>query len=142
MKIDNCKNVLDSRDIISRLEELESDFEDWKEEQENELGKCDENSPQEPVQDSDFDDWDELVTLRELNDVGEDASPDWSYGATLIHEDYFVEYCREMLDDIGDLPKALPWYIENNIDWKGVAEDLKVDYIEVDFAGENYLIRR
>ena len=60
----------------------------------------------------------------------------------MIHEDYFVEYCREMLDDIGDLPKALPWYIENNIDWNGVAEDLKVDYIEVDFAGENYLIRR
>ena len=140
MKIDNCKNVLDSRDIISRLEELESDFEDWKEEQENELGKCDENSPQEPVQDSDFDDWDELETLRDLAEQCKDGA-DWEYGEVLIHEDYFVEYCREMIDDIGDLPKNLPWYIENNIDWKGVAEDLKVDYIEVDFAGENYLIR-
>jgi len=140
MKIDNCKNVLDSRDIISRLEELESDFEDWKEEQENELGKWDENSPQEPVQDSDFDDWDELEILRDLVEQCKDGA-DWEYGEVLIHEDYFVEYCREMIDDIGDLPKNLPWYIETNIDWKGVAEDLKVDYIEVDFAGENYLIR-
>jgi len=136
MEINNRENVLDSRNIIARLEELESDFEDWKEEQENELGKWDENSPQEPVQDSDFDDWDELETLRDLAEQCKDGG-DWEYGEVLIHEDYFVEYCREMLDDIGNLP----WYIENNIDWKGVAEDLKVDYIEVDFAGENYLIR-
>lgn len=60
---------------------------------------------------------------------------------TLISKDYFEEYCEELVRDIGDLPKDLPWYIQNNINWAGIAEDLKVDYNEVELDGEDYLIR-
>lgn len=85
-------------------------------------------------------------------DVKSETPEDWealesevrSYGdnePTLIAKGYFVEYCEELVKDIGDLPTELPYYIQSNIDWKGVADDLKVDYNEVTLDGEDYLIR-
>ena len=34
-----------------------------------------------------------------------------------------------------------PWYINDHIDWEGVAEEIKADYSEVDYDGEAYFIR-
>ena len=64
---------------------------------------------------------------------------DWRYGETLIPEEDFVSYCQELLQDIGDLPKDLPWYIA--IDWDQTAENLKADYVEVEYLGNTYLVR-
>jgi hypothetical protein len=140
MDIDNNQDVLDSRDINKRLEELEDAYSDWKKEQEREFGKWQEDSPNDPVSDSDFEDWDELVSLRDLVEQCKDGG-DWEYGESLIRDTYFTDYCHDMVEDIGDLPKDLPFYIENNIDWDGVAEDLKADYTEVDFDGVTYFLR-
>jgi hypothetical protein len=119
MKVDNCQDVLDSRDIIERIKELEEIFSDWKTESE---------------------DFAELKTLKNLEEQGKNSA-DWNYGETLIRESYFVEYIKEMLADCGVIPSNLPFYIENNIDWSGVAEDLKVDYMEIDFDGVTYFMR-
>lgn len=88
-------------------------------------------------------DWlDKLQAIEEINDLEDEISnSEWGYGITLIDEDDFQDYCEDLVSDIGDLPKDLPSYISNNIDWEGVAEDLKVDYSEVDFRGTNYLYR-
>ena len=59
----------------------------------------------------------------------------------LINELDFEDYCREFVADIGDVPKDIPFYIENNIDWTGVADDLKQDYLEVEFRDKIYLYR-
>jgi chromosome segregation ATPase len=83
----------------------------------------------------------ELAPLESLAEEAEGYSADWRYGATLIRDDYFEQYAKELVQDIGDLPAQLPSYIENNIDWEGVASDIQVDYTSVDFDGEEYWIR-
>ena len=117
MEISNTQDVIDSRDVIKRIEELE-DFEEL-----------------------DDDEKEELEALRKLAKDGENYAPDWFHGAGLIHEDYFTEYCEELCKDIGDIPQELPWYITNHIDWDGVADEIKADYTEVDFDGATYFVR-
>ena len=83
----------------------------------------------------------ELEVIEDINELENSVGSEWSYGVTLIDEDDFQDYCEELVSDIGDLPKDLPSYISNNIDWEGIAEDLKVDYSEVEFRGTSYLYR-
>lgn len=115
----NMDEYIDSRDIISRLEELE-----------NEYGEHGE----------DFEDVEELEALRALNEKGEDATVDWRYGVTLIHEDYFEQYAEELAEDIALINRNALWPL-NHIDWKAAAEELKIDYTTVDFDGETYYVR-
>ena len=135
-KIENTEDIIDSRDVIERIAELERERDDLEAMDDIEI----------PLEER-LKEWDEteegeeLKALKALADDAEDYAPDWTYGATLIRESYFVEYCEELVKDIGDMPKELPSYIEDNIDWKGVAEDLKVDYTEVNFDGVTYYIR-
>ena len=124
-EITNSQDVIDSRDVIARIEELESEMEDL-EGQELENWKEDYQ--------------DELDSLKALAEEAE-GSPDWEYGETLIRDSYFTEYAEELCKDIGEIPKELPWYIANHIDWDGVASELKQDYMSVDFDGVEYWIR-
>jgi hypothetical protein len=90
------------------------------------------------------DDAAELETLAGLlNDMqGYGGDHQWRgdwYPGALIRESYFVEYCEQMLKDIGDLPDELPGYIA--IDWDKTADNLRVDYSTVDYDGVEYLYR-
>lgn len=126
MSVSNCDDVIDSRDVIERIEELQEERDAYEEDGSGTWGE---------------DDAAELASLEALQDEAEGYSEDWRYGATLIRDSYFVQYCRELVKDIGDIPSDLPSYLANNIDWQGVADDLRVDYTEVDFDGVTYLIR-
>ena len=126
--ISNTDNVIDSRDIIARIEELESelqsefeerveagttehtDFETWVEvtaDSDNEAAEfnyCGEAS--------------EYLALKSLAEEGEN-SPDWPHGETLIHEDYFTKYIEELIDDCYEMPKEMksgdwPWRQHKN----------------------------
>jgi antirestriction protein len=111
--ISNSDDVIDSRDVIERIEELQE-----------------------------TDDADEIAergTLERLADEASGYAADWTHGEVLIRETYFTEYCKEMLEDCGDLPENLPHYIE--IDWEATASNLRVDYTEVEFDGVAYLVR-
>jgi len=118
-KITNYEDVIDSRDVIERIDYLQTFEESELDESENE----------------------ELKNLLSLQEEAEGYSEDWKYGSTLIRDSYFVEYAEELVRDIGDLPQDLPSYIENNIDWEGVADAIKEDYTNVDFDGVEYWIR-
>lgn len=63
------------------------------------------------------------------------------YGPTLISEDHFPDYVQEFVTDSGYIPEDLPAFISNNIDWDGVADDMKSDYTCVSFDGEDWYIR-
>jgi len=130
MEITNTENIVDSRDIIDRIEELSMD------------GAIERKIeyPNDPPEPGDIEILEEYEALKKLEDEAE-GSPDWSYGEILIRESYFTEYCQELCQDIGDIPKDLPWYIAGHIDWEGVAREIKVDYMEVDFDGVSYFIR-
>ena len=60
---------------------------------------------------------------------------------TLISEDYFEDYCKELVSDLGYLPENLPDFITSNIDWAGVSSDLQSDYTNIKLDGVDYLIR-
>jgi len=132
--------IIDSRDVIERIEELEGELESAHEALNIEPSFASWVKDQRLFSSSDhFDEATELHALKKLQDEAEGYAPDWRYGATLIREDHFTEYCQELLDDIGDLPKDLPGYIA--IDWDKTADNLRVDYTEVDFDGTTYLVR-
>lgn len=85
---------------------------------------------------------DELVAISEIEKLEDDIySTEWEHGLELIEEDNFTEYCEDLVKDCGELPQELPHYIQDNINWEGVAKDLKVDYSEVNFRGLTYLYR-
>jgi len=127
-EITNNEDIIDSRDVIARIEYLESSRDDL--ESDNNLAEWE-----------DSDESLELDNLKALADEAAGYASDWHYGATLIRESYFTNYCRDLVQDIGDLPRELPAYIEDNIDWDGVADDLQVDYTSVDFDGITYYVR-
>lgn len=121
-EIDNRMDYIDSRDIMERiknLEEMRDEYEDdWNEAPESE----------------------ELDSLLAIQEECEGYG-DWKYGETLIRRSEWVEYCQEFCVDVGYVSSELPGLIENNIDWKGVADDMEQDYMTVDFDGVEYLMR-
>lgn len=81
----------------------------------------------------------ELIDEKSEIEQAAEYISDWDHGATLIHEDNFVDYVMDLCVDIGDIPRELPDYIE--IDWQATANNISVDYTEVEINGMNYLVR-
>jgi hypothetical protein len=113
-EITKYDDVIDSRDIIARIEELRA---------------------LDPFTD---DDLNELQSLEKLAAEGETLD-DWEHGLTLIRDSYFTDHTREMLEDCGYIPKDLPSWIE--IDFKATARNVQIDYTPLDFAGRTYWAR-
>lgn len=81
----------------------------------------------------------EAHAIREVKVMVDGYSDDtFQSGVQLIAEQDFPEYIQELLEDIGDVPK-LPSYVE--VDWEATAENLRIDYTEVEFEGVTYLFR-
>lgn len=129
---------IDSRDVIARIEELESELADAIDDASSCVEDGEEFDPDKWAEKG-FADYDELEALRALAAEASD-SPDWAYGETLIREDLFVEYARQMAEGCGALPLVRPWPL-NCIDWDEAANELRLDYFAVDFDGATYLIR-
>jgi len=136
---------LDTRDLEERKEELQDKLDFLKEalEEKKEEYKEDcifENLEAMEEAEDDLTEWqkENQEELDELTSLSEEIS-EWQDGATLIPGDEFTEYCQELLEDIGDLPKDMPWYIV--IDWEATADNLKADYTEVEYQGTTYLVR-
>ena len=79
---------------------------------------------------------DEKIELEELQSLDLDYIDEHE---VLISEGEFVDYCMNMLEDIGYISKDLPVFIE--IDWKQTAENLKADYRSIEYQGETYWYR-
>jgi len=143
-EIDNGQDVIDSRDVIARIEGLEVELLDLEETLDDLVRTFGEAEDKEEASEA-IVEWKESEgeELKALKDLAEEASgsPDWMHGEGLIRDSYFTEYCEHLCKDIGDLPNELPWYIESHIDWDGVANEIKMDYMEVDFDGVAYFIR-
>lgn len=119
-QIHNGMKYIQKQDIESRITELEA------------LGVCEpgDGDPEEP----DSEEATELHSLRSLiDDIGTCG------GMTLISEREFPNYCEETAYDIGEVERDSG--IVGYIDWERYAEDIKIDWHEVDFDGETYLIR-
>ena len=145
-------NILDTRDLQERLEELQG----LKEAVETAQSAVDELMVSDlAAAQPDFDeklddarteldeaceafDGEAQAELEELEALSEEVS-EWTSGNQLIPEDDFEDYCQELCEDIGDIPRDLPSYIV--IDWEATARNLKADYSEIEYQGTTYLYR-
>jgi hypothetical protein len=150
--VHNGQDIIDSRDVIARIDELESDLqsrheaarETWSDTPEDER-----EEDEEPA--ADFDQWlkdnaeveedaSELIALRALAEEASGYAADWQYGEALIRESYFDEYAQQLAEDIGAINRDAQWP-NNHIDWEAAADELRQDYTAVDFDGVTYYIR-
>jgi len=131
---DRCQegaDLIDSRDIIARIEELEEERDDW-----------DDNTSiaHQAWVDEFPDEAQELLALKALASECEGYG-DWNHGEVLIAEHYFAHYAEDLASDLSDYnPREARWPY-TCIDWEKAAEDLKQDYAEVTFGSTTYLIR-
>jgi hypothetical protein len=81
----------------------------------------------------------ELRILKALAQEIEDYAGDSVRDSHIIRDSYFAEYVEELVKDIGDMPEQIPDYIA--IDWEKTADNVRVDYTEIDYDGVTYLVR-
>lgn len=127
-EISNTDDILDSREVIARIEEL------------TDLGTHYDGGedPLFNIRLLDADERHEYTALTALAEQGENFA-DWDSGVTLIRDSYFTAYARELLVDIGYIPKGFPEWIVVN--WDETADNIQSDYSDVDFDGETYWVR-
>ena len=123
----NNLDIIDSRNVIARIEEL----------QEEGAKVFNEETAEEIEQETE-----EQAELKGLTDLQEEASssPDWPYGEALIRDSYFKRYAQEFAKDTGALDGPRHWP-NNCIDWDQATDELQMDYTSVDFSGVTYWIR-
>jgi len=114
--ISNNDDIIDSRDVIARIDWLYDSFQ-----------------PGDPEEG-------EYLSLTALAEQGENGAEDWLYGATLIRYSYFTQYVKYDYPEIhheafSKLPEGLV------IDWQATAEGQRTEYTELTFDGVTYLVR-
>lgn len=143
-------DILDSRDVEERFDDLESDL------RQTYLTTCDEDEEGEPIENPPFEAWVEAtskdkdsphaldcceyIEYRDFIQECRDYVSDWRYGAQLIHETYFTDYARQFAEDIGALEGCDRWPA-TCIDWEQAARELKMDFSSIEFAGNTYYYR-
>ena len=133
--------MFDVRDVMARVEELESERDSFTDGADTESGTealaklwADENT----------DDAAELATLTELleevkgNGGDEQWRGDW-YPVTFVRDSDFTDYARDLCADIGDVPRDMPSYLV--IDWDATAGNIQQDYTSIEFDGDTYWYR-
>jgi antirestriction protein len=123
-QLDLNADIIDVRDIIARVEELEGEMPDG------------DNA-------RNWEDADEYATLTSiLEDLqGQGGDEQWRgdwYPVTLIAESYFIEYAQELVCEVENLGD-LPHYVQ--IDWEATARNVAMDYSTVEVDGIEYLFR-
>ena len=130
--ISKFDDVIDSRDVIARIEEL-TDERDAYNDPDNE------DAPQNWSEDNP-DDAEELIALVALAEEASGYAADWKHGETLIRDSYFKDYAMELAEDIGAIDRDAKWP-HICIDWDQAARELQQDYSAVDFDGVTYWVR-
>lgn len=156
--ISNSEDIIDSRDVIKRIEELADERQELVDaitEARTAVDESAEDISPEDLADlqsaaSDADDalaaWDEsddgaeLKALQALQKQAEGYS-DWIHGATLIRDSHFEDYARELAEELVGYKKIrdAEWPF-SCINWEQAATVLQGDYTSVDFDGIDYWI--
>jgi hypothetical protein len=118
-EVSNSEDVIDSRDVIERIEYLDQ------------FG-VDEKTDDEVA---------ERAALLEFAEEAEPYAPDWRDGCTLIRDSYFEDYARELAEDITEYDTMQERWPYTCIDWKKAASELQQDYNSVEFDGVTYWVR-
>lgn len=139
-------NTLDTRDLIEKRDSLKQQILDSFLETFEHYADMTDSFEDIRFEEEEIENWKqdwsvELKEIEEIDNIENEVGREFESGCTLIDESDFEEYCEDLCVDLGEIPKDLPAYIENNIDWGGVANDLKIDYSELEYQGTTYLFR-
>jgi len=120
--VSNHDDLIDIRDVITRVEELRE--------------TCDTTGPEEKLELADLE-----ILLDDLRGNGGDEQweGDW-YPVTLIRESYFKDYAQELAKDMGVIDDNARWP-SRCIDWDQAARELRMDYSAIEFNGMTYWYR-
>lgn len=136
----NTSDIIDSRDIIKRIETLAGAFEAAGIDPAKLDPKAEDYDAQGLAEDHPAHDYaTELRNLHALESEAEDCG-DWVYGATLVRDSYFEDFAKEEAESIGAIDPNASWPL-GCIDWEKAASELKMDYTAVDYDGETYYVR-
>ena len=144
------KNILDSRDLESRKEELLTELEVWKSQlTDDDFLRLTEGfgCEKSELDDEDFlEEWQNTTSDGEehksIADLEEEInSSEWRHGLQLIADSYFTQYAEELAEDLGITSSKFQDWPYNCIDWEKAASELQYDYSCVDFDGETYWYR-
>jgi hypothetical protein len=150
--VDKYQDIIDSRDVDSRIEELEAErdaligtLDEAVAALDNAEGDADTESMEGERLTAKYaldawDDGEELAALVAFRDEAAGYAPDWQYGCTLIRDSYFKDYAQELAYDIGAMPEGNAWPC-NCIDWDQAARELQMDYTAVEYGGVTYWVR-
>lgn len=168
VSISNTDNIIDSRDVIERLKELEGyeqealdraaeiraeiskvkakdgepeadDF-DCIESLEADIWTAEGGEEYGTTDDFTEDEYAELQSLKALDSNGRDATSEWVDGTALVHEDHFRQFAEQEAEDLGMVNDTNSWPYRH-IDWEAAADELKSDYTTVEFGDSTYYVR-
>lgn len=122
-------DTLDTRNLAERREELKQEI----------LDSFLENFPHYEEMTESFEDI--RFEEEEIDGVENKLGSEFKYGVTLVDVDDFEDYCEELMEEFGYINKDTPQLIKSNINYKGIAYDMKYDYTEVTYQGNSYLGR-
>jgi len=147
-------DFLNSRDLQKRFESLKDDFDCLIQEVRDTLERVDVANDRDDVNTEfedlgsafnslktwieDDDDSNEFFALKALIDEA-GGYGDWNGGETLIREDKFVDYCRAIAYDCGDVERDGD--LDKYMDWDKYAADMDSDYMDVEFNDHTYKMR-
>ena len=139
-------NILDTRDLAERREALKQEILDSFLENFPHYEEMTESFEDIRFEEEEIESWkedfeDELKEIEEIDDVENELGSEFEYGVTLVDVDDFEDYCEELMEEFGYINKDTPQLIKNNINYKGIAVDMKYDYTEVTYQGNSYLGR-
>lgn len=160
--ISNTDDVIDSRGVIERIEELqtERDYLDTEYSEANDALEAAEDNPAQLEESGQtieelrtiaadareaVDNWNnseeaqELAALEALQEEAEGYCRDWTYGAQLIRDSYFEQAMDEIIEDCygSQYSKDLPSFMSITLDYNA----LQSDYTAVEFDGVTYWVR-
>lgn len=133
-------DYIDTRDLADILDDLEARAAAVSEFIENNLDVADDataiaaNPDLDPLTD------DEETQLAELRGLAGQVGSEWRHGETMIPEDDFEDYARELAEDTGMVSDDAEWPLRH-INWFAAAAELRADYTTVEFEGTTYLFR-
>jgi hypothetical protein len=128
MTISIIDDMLDSRDIIERIDELVAEIEAAEANNGDVDGLTTDEIEALRV---------ELAMWREFESAG---AEDWEHGAQFIRSPYFKDYAEQLAEECGMIDKKAVWPM-NCIDWDEAASQLKQDYSLVSVGGEDWYYR-
>lgn len=144
-EINNSEDILDSRDIQERFDELTENIvsgftwnfnllEMYQTNKEKTIKIIEQMIDRDKIEEWDFEEW--QLIYNTFGEFMDDSNWD---AMTFLNDSYTDEsWAEDQMKEFGYLSNDISFIISNNIDFAGIVEDLLQDYNEINFDGVTF----